>query len=50
MISVGLTDGAWELGWECDEDEAGVLGGTESDAPPQGERGESGYMDDGDVD
>jgi hypothetical protein len=50
MISVGLADGTWcELGWECDVAEMGVLGGADIDGPPQGESGESGNMDDGDV-
>lgn len=53
MISVGPGDGTWcELGWECDVDETGVLGGTDIDEPPQGESGESGEsgnMDDGEV-
>jgi len=47
IISEGLTDGAWcecEVG--CGADDAGVLGGTETDPPLlHGEMGDAGNID-----
>jgi hypothetical protein len=47
IISEGLTEGAWWWWWWCEfgggwgVGDIGVLGGTESDAPPQGEMGDA---------